>query len=74
MNHPTEYYTSVPRLALPEGEDNNQKFNALLNSCQNPRAIYNALAALTPGMQAPCEPRINILKAVMNHRHPRNTQ
>lgn len=53
---------------------NNERFNALLNSCRNPRAIYNALAALTTGMQAPCEPRINILKAVMNHLHSRNTQ
>ncbi|MBD5130476.1 MAG: hypothetical protein HDT43_11255 [Ruminococcaceae bacterium] len=32
-------------LPEPEGRTNNEKFNALLNSCQNPRAIYNALAA-----------------------------
>ena len=27
---------------------NNEKFNRLLNSCANPRAIYNALLALAP--------------------------
>lgn len=30
---------------IPEGQTNNERFNALLNSCQNPRAVYNALAA-----------------------------
>ena len=25
---------------------NNERFNQLLNSCQNPRAVYNALLAL----------------------------
>ena len=28
------------------GMTNNEKFNALLNSCANPRQIYNALLAL----------------------------
>lgn len=35
--------------ACPAGNahpDNNQRFNEVLNSCQNPRAIYNALLAL----------------------------
>lgn len=32
-------------LPVPEGQTNNEKFNALLNSCQNSRAVYNALAA-----------------------------
>ena len=27
-------------------KDNNQKFNDLLNSCKDPRAMYNALLAL----------------------------
>ena len=27
---------------------NNERFNDLLNSCQNPRAMYNALLALAP--------------------------
>lgn len=26
--------------------DNNERFNQLLNGCQNPRAVYNALLAL----------------------------
>ena len=26
-------------------QTNNERFNALLNNCQNPRAVYNALAA-----------------------------
>lgn len=26
--------------------NNNERFNQLLNSCQNPRAVYNALLAL----------------------------
>lgn len=26
---------------------NNEKFNAMLNNCQRPRAVYNALAALS---------------------------
>ena len=30
---------------LQEGQGNNDKFNAMLNSCQNPRAVYNALLA-----------------------------
>lgn len=34
-------------LPAPEGRSNNEKFNALLNSCENPRAVYNALAALS---------------------------
>ncbi len=25
---------------------NNEKFNAVLNNCQNPQAVYNALLAL----------------------------
>jgi len=29
-------------------KDNNQKFNDLLNSCKDPRAMYNALLALAP--------------------------
>ncbi len=32
-------------LPVPEGRTNNEKFNAILNSCQNPRAVYDALAA-----------------------------
>ena len=32
---------------LPEGRTNNEKFNAILNSCQHPRAVYDALAAFT---------------------------
>lgn len=35
-----------PPASLPEGQNNNERFNALLNSCQNPRAIYNALLDL----------------------------
>lgn len=27
---------------------NNERFNAMLNSCHNPRAIFNALQALAP--------------------------
>lgn len=27
---------------------NNEKFNALLNNCRRPRAVYNALSALAP--------------------------
>lgn len=27
---------------------NNERFNAMLNSCQSPRAVYNALYALAP--------------------------
>lgn len=33
---------------------NNEKFNALLNSCSNPRRIYNALAALAATGLIPC--------------------
>ena len=29
-----------------ECRDNNEKFNALLNSCTNPRRVYNVLLAL----------------------------
>lgn len=32
---------------LPEGQTNNERFNALLNSCQNPRGVYNALSAFS---------------------------
>ena len=28
--------------------DNNQRFNDLLNNCQNPRAVYTTLSALAP--------------------------
>ena len=28
---------------------NNERFNALLNSCQRPRAVYNAFYTLAPG-------------------------
>ena len=27
---------------------NNERFNAMLNSCQNPQAVYDALQASTP--------------------------
>ena len=30
---------------LPEGRTNNEKFNAILNSCQHPGAVYDALMA-----------------------------
>lgn len=29
---------------------NNERFNAMLNSCQHPRAVYNALYALAPAI------------------------
>ena len=32
-------------LPAPEVQTNNEKFNAILNSCQHPRAVYDALAA-----------------------------
>lgn len=32
---------------LPEGQTNNERFNTLLNSCQNPRDVYNALSAFS---------------------------
>ena len=41
----------IPKKPLPkpEGEQsNNEKFNTLLNSCENPRAVYNAMTALAP--------------------------
>ena len=31
---------------------NNERFNAMLNSCQHPRAVYNALYALVPDTSA----------------------
>lgn len=30
-----------------QGMTNNERFNQLLNSCKNPRAVYDALWALT---------------------------
>lgn len=38
-----------PPAPLPASQTNNERFNAILNSCQHPRAIYNALYALAPG-------------------------
>ncbi|MDE7261143.1 MAG: hypothetical protein K2N78_03645 [Oscillospiraceae bacterium] len=32
-------------LPVPEGRTNNERFNALLNSCQHPRAVYDTLLA-----------------------------
>lgn len=29
---------------------NNERFNAMLNSCQHPQAVYNALYALAPAI------------------------
>ena len=42
------YAGAEPPAPLPEpdGQTNNERFNALLNSCENPRAVYNALLAL----------------------------
>ncbi len=39
------YAGAEPPAPLPEpdGRTNNQRFNTLLNSCENPRAVYNAL-------------------------------
>ena len=34
--------TSLP---IPEGQTNNERFNALLNGCQHPRVVYTALYA-----------------------------
>ena len=38
-------------LPVPEGQTNNERFNALLNSCQNPRAVYDALAVFCGGWE-----------------------
>lgn len=35
-------------LPAPEGQTNNERFNAMLNSFQHPRAVYNALYAFAP--------------------------
>lgn len=41
-----------PPASLPEGQTNNERFNALLNSCQNPRTVYNALLAFAEAGKA----------------------
>ena len=42
------YAGAEPPAPLPEpdGQTNNERFNALLNSCENPRAVYNVLLAI----------------------------
>lgn len=35
-------------LPVPESQTNNERFNAMLNRCQHPRAAYNALYAFAP--------------------------
>lgn len=34
-------------LPAPEGQTNNARFNALLNNCEKPRAVYNTLLAFS---------------------------
>lgn len=38
-------------LPKPENQSNNEKFHALLNSCQDPKAVYDTLAAIAERRQ-----------------------
>lgn len=38
-------------LPEPENPSNNEKFHALLNSCQDPKAVYDTLAAIAERRQ-----------------------
>lgn len=40
-----------PPAPFPEGQTNNERFNDLLNSCQNPQAVYDMLAAVAERRQ-----------------------
>lgn len=46
---------------------NNEKFNQMLNSCQHPRRVYNALTALAEAPQ-PEKPNIQKLTDYINQQ------
>ncbi len=43
---------------------NNERFNAMLNSCLHPRAVYNALYALAPAIRGARSTLYNALYAL----------